>query len=82
MYSWLEFLSTWSNNARVYGFWHHIKRYQLDPEHKFLIESIVCPLCGGHIESVGYVKDACIDGVILRHRNKFFVFDGWQPGGL
>lgn len=74
LYSWLEFLAISTNNAHVYGFWHRIKRYLLDPDHKFLIESVVCPICGGTIESVGYARDAFIDGVIVRSRSHFMIY--------
>ena len=75
IYSWLEFLATSDNKAHVYGFWHFIKRYLLDPEHKFLIESVVCPICGGSIESVGYIKTAYVDGVVIRNRSYFMIYD-------
>lgn len=73
---WLQFLSIWSNDTRVFGFWRNIKRYMLDPEHELLIEQHVCPICGGSIVDTGIKSRSCIvDFVILRSKSKFLIYN-------
>lgn len=85
--SWLQFLSTWVTDTRVYGFWKNLKRYLLDPDHKVLVEREICPLCGGSIADSGTKSQFCIiDYVMVRTRSKFMVYDVKGPpdgpGGL
>ena len=71
---WLQFLSKWVTDTRVFGFWRNIKRYMLDPEHKILVEEVVCPICNGSIADVGIkVKFCVVDYVLIRTGSKFFV---------
>lgn len=74
-YEWLQFLCTWANETKVYGFWKYIKNYMLDPEHEILVEQKICPVCGGNYTSVDKVKFCIVDSVIIRHRSYFMVFN-------
>jgi len=77
-YSWLQFLSTWSTQTKVRGFWRNIQRYMLDPDHKLLIDKEVCPICNRSIANVRYVSNPVIDIVIIRNKSNFCIynFDG------
>lgn len=81
IYSWLQFLSTWVTDTRVYGFWKHIKRYILDPEHELLVEQSICPICNGVISTIRNVKFCMVDSVIVRSRNRFSIFNVSLDGG-
>ena len=74
-YSWIQFLSVWNTQTKVRGFWRNIKRYMLDPDHVFLIEEDICPLCGGSLTHVRYISDPIIDHVIIRNRSNLCVYD-------
>lgn len=74
-YNWLQFLCTWKTDTRVYGFWKHIKRYLLDPDFEILVESDICPVCGGDFTSIDNVDFCIVDCVIIRHRSFFMVFN-------
>jgi len=81
IFNWLQFLSTWRTDTRVFGFWRNIKRYMLDPDHKFLIEQIVCPICNGSITDTGIKsRFAVVDFVVVRSRSKFFIYNA-KAGG-
>jgi hypothetical protein len=84
LFKWLQFLSIWSNDTRVFGFWRNIKRYMLDPEHELLIEQTVCPICNGVIEDTGIKTNCCVvDFVIIRSRSKFLIYNVKKgPPGL
>jgi len=75
VYEWLQFLSTWVTDTRVFGFWRTIKRYMLDPDHELLVEQHICPLCNGQIASVRKVPFCVVDSVIVRSRSTFMVYD-------
>lgn len=77
---WLQFLSTWVTDTRVFGFWRNIKKFMLDPEHKVLVEQIVCPICNGSIVDTGIkVKFCIVDYVIVRTGSKFIVHNVKGP---
>ena len=73
-YEWLQFLSVWVTDTRVYGFWRNIKHYMLDPEHEILVEQIVCPICNGSIESLRIVDFCVVNSVIVRNRSNFCIY--------
>jgi len=76
VFSWLQFLSTWVTDTRVYGFLRNIKRYMLDPDHKILVEQQICSICNGSITTTGIKTNFCIvDYVILRSRSKFLIYN-------
>jgi hypothetical protein len=79
VYRWLQFLSTWSTDTRVFGFWRSIKRYLLDPDHRFLVVEHVCPVCDGFVTLVRYVSSVAFDSVIVRTGSKFLVYDVKGP---
>jgi len=74
-FSWVQFLSTWSTQSTVRGFWRYINRYMIDPDRKFLIEENICPICGESIATVRYVSNPVIDFVIVRNRSKFCIYN-------
>lgn len=77
---WLRFLSVWVTDTRVFGFWRNIKRYMLDPDHKFLVEQVVCPICNGSICDTGITVRSCaVDYVVIRSRSKFLVCNVKDP---
>lgn len=82
---WFRFLCTWCTDTRVFGFWHTIKRYQLDPVNEdLLVVSSICSICGGSSHKIGYVDNPVIDSLIFRLGSKFAVFnvnDLPDPGG-
>lgn len=75
VYSWLQFISTWKTDTRVYGFWRNIKRYLLDPDNNILVEEDICPVCGGSISTINSVNYCVFDNIILRSGSKFFIYD-------
>ena len=75
VYEWMQFLSTWVTDTRVFGFWRNIKRYMLDPAHELLVEQHICPICNGQISSVRKVPFCVVDAVIVRSRSTFMVYN-------
>lgn len=82
IYSWLQFLSTWVTDTRVYGFWKNLCRYLLDPDHELLVVEEICPICGGVLEDTSIkVRSCVVDYVLVQSQNKYLVFDLGDPGG-
>jgi len=78
-FSWLQFLSTWSTETRIAGFWSYIKRYMIDPDRLFTVIDEVCPVCGDRITSVERVAYPVVDHIIIRGRRKFMIVDLQKP---
>jgi len=78
-FEWLQFLSTHSTQTTVKGFWRNIKRYMLDPDHRFLFEEQVCPVCDSVISKLPSCSHIFVDSVIIRDRGGFLVFDKPPP---
>jgi len=80
IYSWLQFLSTWVTDTRVYGFWKNLRRYLLDPDHELLVIEEVCPICGGVYENTGIKSKFCNpDFVLIQHQSKYLVCNVKDP---
>jgi len=82
IYSWLQFLSTWVTDTRVYGFWKNLKHYLLDPEHELLVVEEVCPICNGvYTDTKIKTKYCCVDFVLIQSQNKYLAYEVRDPGG-
>lgn len=82
IYSWLQFLSTWVTDTRVYGFWKNLKKYLLDPDHELLIVEEVCPICNGVFTDTSIKVNSCkVDHILIQSQNKYLVYDLGDPGG-
>ena len=77
--NWLEFLSTYRTDTRVYGFWKNLRRYRLDPDNSIFPRISVCPVCGGSIAAMGPIAHFDVSSVVVRSRSKFLVFDVKGP---
>jgi hypothetical protein len=79
VYSWLQFLSIWVTDTRVYGFWRSLKNYVLDPLNEILVIEDVCPVCDGSIVDLGseFRVDSCaVDFILVQYNSRFFVYNG------
>lgn len=87
IFRWLQFLSTWRTDTRVYGFWQNIKRYRISSVTRGELPRYeVCPVCGGDLVSAGCNSGSMdVNYLIVNSRSKFFVFDVKgppDPGGV
>jgi hypothetical protein len=80
IYSWLQFLSIWKTDTRVYGFWKNLKRYMLDPDYTILVKEEICPICNGSYQDTNIkVKFCKVDYVLIQSRNKYLVYNIKDP---
>jgi hypothetical protein len=76
IYSWLQFLSTWVTDTRVYGIWKNLCRYLLDPDHELLVVEELCPICNGVYSDTSIkVKSCIVDYVLVQERSKYLVYN-------
>lgn len=79
-YDWLQFLSVWVTDTRIYGFWKDLKHYLLDSDYKILVKEEVCPICNHVICDTGIKTRYCdIDFVLIQERSKYLVYNVKDP---
>ena len=76
LFGWVQFLSSWPTDTRVYGFWQNIKRYRITSVLRGELSTPdVCPICGGEVTSMGGNSgELCLDYIIVNFRSTFKVY--------
>jgi len=76
LFGWVQFLSKWQTDTRVYGFWQNIKRYRITSVLRGELKTPdVCPICGGEITPMGGNSgELCLDYIIINFRSTFKVY--------
>jgi len=77
VFKWVQFLSTWRTDTRVYGFWQNIKRYCVTSVTRGPLPVCeVCPICGGDLVSAGCNSGVMdVNYLVVNSRSKFFVYN-------
>ena len=75
IFNWMEYLTVYKTQTRVYGFWRDFKTFQLDPNHDLFPHNPICPICDGEVSFFRNVCSYDVDAVIIRHRSNFMIFE-------
>ena len=79
-FEWLQFLSLWKTDTRVFGFWRMINRYRVTSVIRGELPKFhICPVCGGELTKITAVDVIFIDCFIKHIGSKFLLVDIKDP---
>ena len=80
IFDWLRFLSTHRTITKTFGFWRNIKRYRVSSvQYKAIPYPKICSICGNPTCIFRFTNSLTIDGLILHHGSKFYLFNIDKP---